>query len=729
MTFKKRVKTFFHDLLSTVRPRLVKALVLGCTVAMVGLVLAPLRFVLSLEEDTGLGLLFKLRGARPAPAEVVVVSIDRDSAEEFGIPDNPDKWPRALHARLIEELAREGAAVIAFDVHFIEARSAADDNLLADCAQKAGNVVLCEPMVAREVPFDGGGAPGGAHSIVKIVRPLELFARAAAATAPFPLPRIPFKVNSSWAFQTEAGDSPTLPVVAFQLYSLPAYEAFVSLLARVSPGLAEKLPSLQAVSFADKTVVKSIRAIREVFAANPLLAEGMLKELENSTLRADDPGRYRLLRSLIALYGGPSSRFINYFGPPRSIATIPYHQALQIHEDMAGGQRLDLKGKVVFVGLSEVLLAERKDSFYTEFSQENGIFIPGVEIMATAFADILQDTPVRPLNSRLHILVIAFWGLLLGIACYIYSVKAGGAGAVVLGIFYLGGALYQFKANHVWHPLVVPLFFQLPLAFAGAFCIEHFRLFKETLEKLRMDEDLSVARKVQMGMLPGSCPEIKGYQIAASSFSAKEVGGDFYDFIQINDDRLGFVVADVAGKSVSGALVMTAARSMLRMLTGPQMTVSQIMTQANRRIKEDINTKGMFVALLYAALDIESKTMRICSAGQSHPIHYSMKSGEATLVETAGDSFPLGIIDDVDYQETDLKLAPGDSMVFYTDGVVEAMNPTKELYGFDRFIKAVKENQGLAAHALLGSLMADVSSFVGKAPQHDDLTMVVVRVE
>ncbi|MGD8334416.1 MAG: CHASE2 domain-containing protein, partial [Desulfobacterales bacterium] len=135
--------------------RLVKAIILGFLIGIVGLLISPFRFALELEENAGLGLLFKLRGARPAPSDVIVISIEKESSEYLALPNNPDKWPRSLHARLINTLLKEGAEVIAFDLHFIETRSTEDDNLLAEAIKKAGKVVLAEPLIAKEIPSSG----------------------------------------------------------------------------------------------------------------------------------------------------------------------------------------------------------------------------------------------------------------------------------------------------------------------------------------------------------------------------------------------------------------------------------------------------------------------------------------------------------------------------------------------------------------------------------------------
>ena len=708
-------------------PRLYKVMLLGLVVGIAGLVISRFHFVAGFEENAGLGLLFKLRGVKKVPSDVVVVSIDKESSEQLNIPDNPDKWPRSLHARLTENLHRAGAKIIVFDVHFIEPRSAEDDNLFAEAIRKTRNVVLCEPLKAKEIPLSGSGSSrAGVHSIEKIVKPIDLFARPAVATAPFALPRIPFKVNRYWAFKTGAGDSPTLPVVAFQVFTLQFYKEFIHLLKKASADQAGKLPGDSHTAMKTRGVKGLIGDIREIFENQPLLEERMLIELEHLTVLSENAKRYELLKALIKMYGGNNSRYINYYGPPRTITTIPYYRALQLHESTDHGKHIDLKDKAVFVGLSEILLAERKDSFYTVFSQANGIFISGVEIAATTFLNILEDTPVKPIGLYFYILIIS-WGMLTGVICRIYSIKIAALGVVGLSVLYLIPAVYLFKTNNIWNPIIIPLFIQNPLAFLGAVAIKYAGLFKEYLVKLRMEEDLSVARDLQASMLPADCPEIEGYQIAASSTQAREVGGDFYDFIEMGKDRVGLVIGDVTGKSVSGALVMSSSRSVFRMISEEELTVGEIMIRANRRLKKDIKT-GMFVALLYAILNAEDGTLKLCSAGQTQPIHLSAEIGKASLVETLGDTFPLGILDDADYQETYLRLSPGDKVVFYTDGIVEAMNKKEEIYGFERLMDVVQEAGSMNADHLLKEIIERVNTFTGGAAQHDDLTVIVLNV-
>ena len=404
--------------------RLFKPVILGLFVGIVGVIFIFLPFGHSLDENIGLNLLFKLRGEKPNPSDAIIVSIDRDSSEHLNLPDNPDKWPRSFHARLIENLVREGAKVIAFDVHFIEPRAAEDDNLFAKAIRKAGNVVLCEPLKAKEIPLSNKGSPNAdVHSIVKIVKPLDLFSDPATATAPFVLPRIPFKVNQYWTFQTGAGDSPTLPVVVFQIFTLHVYKDFISLLEKTSPNQTGKLPRDIDTVIKTRNVKGLIRQIKEIFENEHLLGERMLKELENSNSLSADGKEHQMLKSLINMYQGPNRQYINYYGPPRTVPTLSYYQALQLRNGEAGSQKINLRDKAVFVGLSEILLAERKDSFYTVFSQANGIFISGVEIAATAFSNLMEDKPLKPKSLYFLIPMILVWGILLGsfVGCSLLS--------------------------------------------------------------------------------------------------------------------------------------------------------------------------------------------------------------------------------------------------------------------------------------------------------------------
>jgi serine phosphatase RsbU (regulator of sigma subunit) len=270
------------------------------------------------------------------------------------------------------------------------------------------------------------------------------------------------------------------------------------------------------------------------------------------------------------------------------------------------------------------------------------------------------------------------------------------------------------------------------IANEGAIALENAILFKESLEKSRIEEELKIAHAIQLSMLPEKPPHVEGFQIAARSIPAREVGGDFYDFIDLQRDgtgsQVGIVVGDVAGKAISGALVMAAARSTFQVLADVHPSIEEMMRVANQRLNRDMK-KGMFVALLYAVIDPCHKTLTFVNAGQTQPILCPGDHSPPVYLETDGDSFPLGIIKNCQYQTKQVSLKPGDTVVLYSDGAVEAMNSQNELYGFERFLASIEEGKALGAEALLEKLFHDISQYVGNAEPHDDLTIMVVKAE
>jgi sigma-B regulation protein RsbU (phosphoserine phosphatase) len=263
--------------------------------------------------------------------------------------------------------------------------------------------------------------------------------------------------------------------------------------------------------------------------------------------------------------------------------------------------------------------------------------------------------------------------------------------------------------------------------------LENARLFQEHVEKSRLEEELELARGIQSRMLPKQPPYLPGLSIAAVSLPAREVGGDFYDFLPIDatdygNGRMGVLVGDVSGKAVSGALVMAASLSVLRVLVEADAQVAEVLHRANQRLCRDIQ-KGMFVALVYAVVDVERRRLSFANAGLTQPILCRATESAPRYVEAEGDTFPLGIVKSGVYRATELALEPDDLLVFYSDGVLEAMNTGGELFGFERLLASVADGRRLAPLALLDKLQMDVARHVGTAEQHDDVTIIVLKVE
>jgi adenylate cyclase len=450
--------------------RLFKAVILGSLTGAVGVVGSLVPLGLDLEENVGLDLLFDLRGIRQPPPDVMIVTLDQKSAENLNLPKEPRKWPRSLHARLVENLNKRGASVIAFDLNFEEAKSNEEDNLFAEALHRARNVVLCEYLKREKAPLSSkGGSRAGSLNIERVVPPIPPLAKSAVALAPFPLPKVPVKVAQYWTFKTEAGDAPTMPVVVFQIFTMNVYEEFIHLLEKVSPSRAARLLRDKDAMMDTRSVENTIQDLRGIFEEETFLGERMIRELENKGASSADPKKIQAIKSLIKMYQTPNSQYLNFYGPPGTIPTISYYQVLQLPEEVdPRQQRFDFSGKAVFVGLLERWVPEQKDGFHTVYSQSSGLDLSGVEIAATAFANLLEDMPVQPLSLGAQMAVISFWGLALGMVCYFLPTLTSALSSIGMALLYLGVSAHQFNTTGHWYPLVLPLLFQTPLCFFGA---------------------------------------------------------------------------------------------------------------------------------------------------------------------------------------------------------------------------------------------------------------------
>ena len=461
--------------------RLLNVTAAGLVVGVLGTTIILTPFGKELEENLGLHVLFKMRGVRRAPPEVIVISLDKASADHLNLPTAPRKWPRSLHARLLNKLIDKNPAVIAFDMIFSDAISPEDDNLFAEAIHKAGNVVLGEWLKTDQVPvFDRAGAHTGNLKIEKSVPPIETLARSAAASAPFPLPKVPIKVNSYWAFKTGAGDLPTLPVVVYQIYAMQVYNEFIDLLLEFDADIVATLPASREAVMAKKYIKELIQLLKNYFEQNPLVLENLLKKLQGPLKTTADARKKKILVSLLRIYQSPERRYLNLYGPPGTIPTIPYYRVLEKNSSsLRVPEQIDLNGKVIFIGLSEQLRPEEKDGFHTVFSQPTGLDISGVEIAASAFANLLEDMPVEPLSLGWQLATVIFWGVLITVVSFAAPTFIAASGVTGLSLLYVIFIHFPFKHSGVWYPIIIPVFFQAPIAFLGTVFWKYYQANKE----------------------------------------------------------------------------------------------------------------------------------------------------------------------------------------------------------------------------------------------------------
>jgi serine phosphatase RsbU (regulator of sigma subunit)/anti-sigma regulatory factor (Ser/Thr protein kinase)/transposase len=250
------------------------------------------------------------------------------------------------------------------------------------------------------------------------------------------------------------------------------------------------------------------------------------------------------------------------------------------------------------------------------------------------------------------------------------------------------------------------------------------------VEQERLQKEMQVAQEIQQSLLPRRVPELEGYEIGALYRAAKEVGGDYYDFVQVDERTVGVVVADVSGKGVPGSLVMTMIRTALRMEARGNRSASDVMARMNTFVTEDMK-KGMFVTMFYVVLDSVNRVVTYASAGHNPMILYRGETDSTYFLKPKG--IPVGIdAPDADlFRRTisveRLTLKQEDMIVIYTDGITEAMNPKREQFGEARLLGAIKRHAHLSAQGFSEALDREIHEFTAGALQNDDITLVAIK--
>ena len=444
---------------------LVKAGLIGLGVAGLGVSLALTPWGAALEERVGLAGLFRVRGPLEPPADVVVVSLDRSSAEAMGLPEPIRDWPRSIHARLIERLVEAGASVIVFDLILSRPQDPAEDLALARAVAQARRVVLFEYLdsVRRPLAEAGPSAPQEWLTTERAIEPLPAFAESAVGLAPFPLPKVPNRVSQFWTFQQLAGERPTLPVVALQHHAVSVYRPWSALLKEQLAGRLDPWPDDPATIGA-REWRRLMVDVRHAFRADPALAERLARRVQAA---ADSARDQRLLDALIDVYGGEDSRYLNFYGPAGQVPTVALHDLLRPAADARTRAVPDLDGSAVFVGRSE-LISHLDDDFTTVFSRPDGIDLSGVEIAATAFANLRDGRTLDPLGFGSRLAVLGAFGLAVGLIAASLPALLAVTLCLALAVAYAASAQIAFGRADLWLPVAIPLLVQLPLGlFAG----------------------------------------------------------------------------------------------------------------------------------------------------------------------------------------------------------------------------------------------------------------------
>ncbi len=445
--------------------RFFKGLLLGWAIGLFGSLLGLTPYGTVFERSIGLAWLFNIRGAVTPPSNVAVIAIDGLTGERLELPELPREWPRSIHGVLVDNLVKLGASTIAFDIDFHKPRSARDEQLFAEAVRRSNRTVMFQHLTGKRQPVeDTTGKIRGSVWVEELISPVPVLAEAARGLGPFPLPKLEAAVYEFWVFKSSAREAPTMPAVAFQLHALEAYDRFYRLLDDSDITDHIDLPESIAQIITAEQLSRLMTETRNLLTERPQLAERLILALEQPWVRAETDEIRRLLGSLVSMYTGPNARYLNFYGTPGTIKTIPYHAVIRGPDANVSADDLNLDGTVVFVGFSDLYDPGQPDRFYTVFTDENSVDLSGVEIAATAFANLLHDESLKLPDTLTSLAIYFGFGLILTFAVYFTPASLG----ILTSLILVGGYAYYaqtlFNAHQIWWPLANPVLIQFPLA-------------------------------------------------------------------------------------------------------------------------------------------------------------------------------------------------------------------------------------------------------------------------
>jgi phosphoserine phosphatase RsbU/P len=266
------------------------------------------------------------------------------------------------------------------------------------------------------------------------------------------------------------------------------------------------------------------------------------------------------------------------------------------------------------------------------------------------------------------------------------------------------------------------------IAEQSAFALYNAIIYSMANEKKRLDHDLEIARDIQRILLPAEAPAINGFQISGINVPARQVSGDYFDYIRVDEGRLGVAIADVSGKGVPASLIMAICRSVLRAEAAGNPSPADVLRKVNRQLYPDIK-EDMFISMAYLILDHERDGVTLARGGHDAPLLYKRQLQSVTPIKSPGMVLGIDSGNVFDRLTADfaVPLERDDCLVLYTDGVTEALNTEGDEFGLERTIEAVRTSVTDGAQAIVKRVIDDVRNFTGSNPQNDDITLIAIR--
>ena len=661
-------------------------LYIGLTAAAIVLLLSLFGVLDNFEAQT-LDYRFLLRGHRPPAEQVKIIEIDDESITQFG--EWP--WPRGYYAGLLSILEEFKPKVVGFDIVFSEdsIEHPEHDELMAGETGNLGNVYYSLYF------YLGEEAPS------QIVRTENT---------------LPDKIHEGFSVST----------------SLPSTGNFIFSKYATFP-IRKLLNAAKGVGFVNMPAAKDgkVRKVPLVIFLNgrlyPSLSLAVVCEYfgcKFSDIKVEPNKQISLLKDNRVMLRIPVDKYcrmlINYPGDFSGFNRSNFTSIASGYDDFKNnnvnsmGALTGLRDKIILLGFTATGTTDLRP---TPFSN----IYPGIGIHATVISNMLKGDFLHRPYAYLNTLLLLFLGLAVPalISRKKPVISAAIFSAVSLG--YIAIAAIAFIFADLWLDVVGPI---LVIGFSyGAIIFNEF--VSERFQKQLMENELDIASQIQQSLLPKKIPQKEGLDIGAKAQAAKHVGGDLYDLIDLGEDKVGVMIGDVSGKGVPAAIFMGRILGEFRSEVPSGKRPSEIVSVINNTVaKEEVSS--MFVTLLYLEINLKEKTIAYSNGGHN-PILYRPASDGKFRRLKGEEGVPVGIMEDMPFSEEAFSFKRGDIIVLFTDGINEARNKSGEEFGMDRLEKYVSDNYKMAAQELTEQLVEAVKKFFKGVPQHDDITLIILK--
>lgn len=431
------------------------------------------------------------------------------------------------------------------------------------------------------------------------------------------------------------------------------------------------------------------------------------------------PGKYISCSGVIIPLDDSSNMIINFSGKwNRAYRHYSYCDIIQSYLAPAIGQKpiLDLtvfNDKVCIVGLTATGTVDLHPSPLETL-------YPAFGIHAEVINSMLNKHFISRASKEMNLAILMFLMALVTLTTLRMKPVGGLLILIIVELLFRTAAIITFNLFGIWidvfYPTVVLVLLYLSLTL--------YKYIAEWKKRLFLENELSIAKKIQESFLPKSLPVAEGVDIEAAMFTARQVGGDLYDFRVFSDGKLGVMIGDVSGKGVPASLFMAMVTSEFKFFATPDALPEKVLSSLNSKITQE-SSSNLFVTMFYLIFDMNRRAAKFSNGGHL-PVIRINAAGQSELLDVP-DGMPLGLIDST-YGGKELPLKKGDAFILYTDGVTEAMNSKRELYGENRLIKVIKSFRNLPSKGILDAIEKDVRSFEPKAKQHDDITIIVIKI-